>query len=313
MPGSETPMGKSSGDGPTMRPEDRFASCGAVVAALEAHAVGSRVPRDRAGGPRPVAALKGILAAAILAALAGGGWWFVNARAAHSTGTTGVPPVAAAKAKAERERVKAAHKGIRLWEGGPYWADRNIGAERPEDYGYYFWWGDTVGYKRVNNAWVASDGSSPNFQFGEKNTPTFGKSPSELQNEGWITASGVLAPEHDAAYVQWGGGWRMPTYRELDDLNIKCDWKWTTVNGVQGYEVRGRGTYASVCIFLPCAGFGHGTSLNGSGSRGYYWSSVPDSDYRYAYGLYFNSGNHGTRYYSRFDGFSVRPVQEFAK
>ena len=37
---------------------------------------------------------------------------------------------------------------VQLWEGGPYWATTNIGAEKPEDYGYYFWWGDTVGYKR---------------------------------------------------------------------------------------------------------------------------------------------------------------------
>ena len=32
------------------------------------------------------------------------------------------------------------HNGVQLWEDGPYWATTNIGAERPEDYGYYFWW-----------------------------------------------------------------------------------------------------------------------------------------------------------------------------
>ena len=32
------------------------------------------------------------------------------------------------------------HNGVQLWENGPYWATTNIGAERPEDYGYYFWW-----------------------------------------------------------------------------------------------------------------------------------------------------------------------------
>ena len=50
--------------------------------------------------------------------------------------------------------------GVQLWEGGPYWAECNVGAITPEEYGYYFWWGDTVGYKRENDAWVASDGSS---------------------------------------------------------------------------------------------------------------------------------------------------------
>ncbi len=50
------------------------------------------------------------------------------------------------------------HKKVQLWKGGPYWAETNIGAEKPEDYGLYFWWGDTIGYKRENDAWVASDG-----------------------------------------------------------------------------------------------------------------------------------------------------------
>jgi hypothetical protein len=56
---------------------------------------------------------------------------------------------------------------VQLWENGPYWATTNIGAEKPEDYGYYFWWGDTVGYKRENDKWVASDGSNSNFSFEE--------------------------------------------------------------------------------------------------------------------------------------------------
>ena len=114
-----------------------------------------------------------------------------------------------------------AHEKVQLWEGGPYWATTNIGAEKPEDYGYYFWWGDTVGYKREGDAWVATDGSSSNFSFNEADTATYGKEISTLQSEGWIVSKDgtyVLAPEHDAAQVQWGGGWRMPTYQELYDL-----------------------------------------------------------------------------------------------
>ena len=78
------------------------------------------------------------------------------------------------------------HEKVQLWEGGPYWATTNIGAEKPEDYGYYFWWGDTVGYKRENNKWVASDGSNSNFSFSSGNVPTYNKSISTLQSEGWI-------------------------------------------------------------------------------------------------------------------------------
>jgi len=216
------------------------------------------------------------------------------------------------------------HKGVQLWEGGPYWAETNIGAEKPEDYGYYFWWGDTVGYKRENGVWVAGDGASSGFSFEETNLfrklfgkkdniPTCGKGGSTLLNDGWITAEGVLAPGHDAAHVQWGGGWRMPTKQEFDNLKSKCDWKWTAVNGVNGYVVRGRGNYETHRIFLPCAGYGNGTSLNHSGSYGYYWSSVPLSGSSGAYGLYFGSGYHCADCYYRYFGRSVRPVQGFTK
>ena len=202
---------------------------------------------------------------------------------------------------------------VQLWEGGPYWATENIGAEKPEDYGYYFWWGDTVGYKRENDKWVASDGSNSNFSFIGGNTPTYDKSVSTLRSEGWITADGVLAPEHDAARKHWGGDWRMPTKQEFDDLNSKCDWVWTTTNGVNGYVVRGRGDYASRSIFLPCAGYGYGTSLSGAGSDGRYWSSVPDSDSYGAWCLYFSSSDHYAYYNYRYYGQSVRPLQGFTK
>ena len=105
----------------------------------------------------------------------------------------------------------------------------------------------------------------------------------------------------------------MPTEQELRDLCQKCDWSWTSVNGVNGYSVRGRGAYASARIFLPCAGYGYGTSLDDAGSLGTYWSSVPGSDNDYAWSLYFGSGGRGTNDGDRYGGQSVRPVQGFTK
>ena len=205
---------------------------------------------------------------------------------------------------------------VQLWEGGPYWAGKNIGAQSPWEYGYYFWWGDTIGYKLENNKWVASDGSSSNFSFGPSNTPTYDKSIATLKSEGWITAEEVLAPEHDAAHVQWGGAWRMPTKQELTDLISKCAWTWTTQNGVQGYVVKGNGTYAFKSIFLPCAGTGNDTSLYNSG--GDYWPSVPLSVNSGGYYnssstwcLDFGSSGYGMRGCGRYLGFTVRPVQGF--
>ena len=176
----------------------------------------------------------------------------------------------------------AAQKGVRLWEGGPLWADRNVGAETPTDDGWYFPWGDTIGYTYDPEAkcWVAVDGSDPRHGFDEapKNSPAFGKSPATLLREGFTTAEGALAPEHDAARAKWGGEWRMPTRQELDDLCYnKCDWTWTT-NGVKGFVVRGRGDYADAAIFLPAAGHGLGIVRRGYGSSSCLYASEPYAD-----------------------------------
>jgi hypothetical protein len=205
---------------------------------------------------------------------------------------------------------------VQLWEGGPYWADRNIGADKPEAPGYYFWWGDTVGYKRVDKKWVASDRSRSNFSFSEDNTPTCRKSILKLESEGWIEKKNgtyTLTSKNDAARAFLGGAWRMPTNEEFDDLLSKCDWTWDTRNGVYGYVVRGRGRYASKSIFLPAAGNDF-APVNYSLSFGDYWSSVPYSDSYNAYGLSFNSSHRRTGDYDNRDrGRPVRPVQGFAK
>lgn len=198
---------------------------------------------------------------------------------------------------------------VQLWEGGPSWADRNIGAKKPSDSGLYFWWGDTKGHRR-------SSGGRFGFSFESSNCSTWGKDIDTLQSEGWVVSEGgtcVLASKHDAAHVHWGGNWRMPTYQEFVNLNNKCDWIWTTRNGVKGYIVCGRGDYASNSIFLPAAGFGSGTSLYFSGLYGFYWSSVPLSDGSGAKNLFFYSGYLSPNNCTRYLGFPVRPVQGVTK
>ena len=61
--------------------------------------------------------------------------------------------------------------GVQLWEGGPIWAERNVGAKSPEETGYYFWWGDTVGCVRneSNNGWVSADGKGTVMDFNGNN------------------------------------------------------------------------------------------------------------------------------------------------
>ena len=50
-----------------------------------------------------------------------------------------------------RITVKTRNK-VQLWEGGPYWADTNIGAENPWDYGDYYAWGETA--TKESYAWT---------------------------------------------------------------------------------------------------------------------------------------------------------------
>ena len=214
---------------------------------------------------------------------------------------------AVAEDEAAEDEDLDTRKKVQLWAGGPYWADRNIGASKPWKYGSYFWWGDTTGYRPSGGTFVF------NFSDGNSTIYTYRKGDSKLQSAGWMTSDGVLAPSHDAVHVKWGGDWRMPTYRELFDLSSKCDWTWGSMNGVNGYIVRGKGDYASKSIFLPAAGYGRVTSLGGAGSDGYYLSAVPFPDIYYycglAYGLYFDPGNHRKDGGSRCYGQSVRPVQ----
>ena len=195
---------------------------------------------------------------------------------------------------------------VQLWEGGPYWADRNIGAKKPEDSGLYFWWGDTTGHR-------------PGYNFDEDNSAiyTYRKGVAELRGAGWITNSNILVPHHDAAHVKWGGAWRMPNKAEWDDIIRKCDWTWTTMSGVRGFIVRGKGSYASNSIFIPAAGTCAGTLLYKNGLRGYYWSSVlyitsVGEDSLRAWYLYFESDypfTHGMA--ERCDGCPIRPIQVF--
>lgn len=204
---------------------------------------------------------------------------------------------------------------VQLWENGPYWTRCNIGATKPEEYGYYFWWGDTVGYKRnaANNGWESvRDGSS--FSFSSGNCPTYGKSNSELQSAGYIDATGNLVAAYDAATAHIGAPWRMPTDAEFTALLNNCDTQWTMRNGVYGRLVKGRGAYATKSIFLPAAGCGENSDLYYLGIEGHYRSSTPFSVNSYnAWNLYFYWDSITWTYDLRFYGWPVRPVRGFAQ
>ena len=165
------------------------------------------------------------------------------------------------------------------------WATCNIGASSPSDYGDYFAWGET----------------STKSEYEEKNSKTYGKEMSDIAGDS----------AYDAARANWGASWRLPTKAELEELEEKCTWTWTTEKGHNGYRVKGpNGKF----IFLPAAGWQRGSTLSDAGRRGEYWSSTPHTDItgrenHRAYSLGFSDFLYMDMYY-RNDSRSVRPVSE---
>ncbi len=198
--------------------------------------------------------------------------------------------------------------GVQLWENGPCWATCNVGAATAEESGYYFWWGDTVGYRRENDAWVAADGSTSSFLFNSDNTPTNDKDDATLLAEGWIDSTGNLVAAHDAATAHLGSPWRMPTGAELSALIGNCTTAWITTNGVSWRLVTGKGAYADKSIFLPADGYGDSSSLltTINGCR----SSTPDDSGK-AWHLFLSSLPIGAFGFGRSNGdrYAGRPVR----
>lgn len=213
--------------------------------------------------------------------------------------------------------VKPKLDGVQLWADGPYWAECNVGATRPEEYGYYFWWGDTVGYKRnVNNdGWVSAldDLSGIDFADHGASAVTYLNDNAWLQSKGYIDGSGTLTSQHDAATVHCGIPWRMPTNAEIDALcdTTKTKTTWTTRNGVYGRLIEGvTAGYVGKSIFIPAAGRGNGSDLQFKDSDGYFWSSMEFSLGYHSRVLSFDSNSISSQYgNSRYFGIPVRPVR----
>ena len=179
----------------------------------------------------------------------------------------------------------------------------NVGASKPEEYGDYFAWGETQpksDYSWSTYKWCNGDLLKLTYYCSQS---------SYWDGSGSPDGKTVLDPEGDAAHVNWGGSWRMPTDAEWTELRTKCTWTWTSENGVNGRKVTGPNGKS---IFLPSAGGRHDTDLSGVGSWGIYWSSSlgtenPDNP-DCAFAVSFGSGSVSRGYGYRCHGYMVRPV-----
>ena len=178
------------------------------------------------------------------------------------------------------------------------WANMNVGATSPEDYGGYYAWGETE--EKEDYSWETYKWCNGSYDTQTKYCTD--------SIYGTVDNKTVLDPEDDVAHVKWGGSWRMPTLDELNELFLKCTCEWTTQNGVSGYKVTGHNGNS---IFLPAAGYRRWTEVAYRGGEGYYWSSSLYSDASYsAYNLFFYSGGYAWYGNYRCFGLSVRPVSK---
>lgn len=193
------------------------------------------------------------------------------------------------------------------------WATRNIGAENEEDYGDYFAWGETT--PKDDYSWYTYKYCKGEVIMGILDT-ALTKYCTDSNNgyNNFKDDKTILDPEDDAAAVNWGGSWRMPTYEEMEELKTKCTWEFTTKNGVDGFKITSTiEGYTDKSIFLPAARMIMGTTLyQGAGISAAYWTSslYIGMANRFAYGLFANSKDIISQRYghTRRYGLTIRPV-----
>lgn len=201
---------------------------------------------------------------------------------------------------------------------GLLWADRNVGAASPEDYGLYFQWGDTVGYTAEQ---VANGEKAFSSDWSDYFDTTDGGSTFNKYAKGKLI---TLEASDDAASVNMGSDWRMPTKVEIQEL---IDNTAPTFIDLQGNEfsqsealsgaiaeynlkgVRFTGSNDN-SIFIPTSGGCGDSTFTYTGFDCSLWSSDFHSSYsRYAWHLYFYCGGDlDIAGANRCYGYSVRGV-----
>lgn len=181
---------------------------------------------------------------------------------------------------------------------GTLWATCNVGADSPEEYGDYFAWGET--YAKNRYLWF-------DYGWSDGTYDTMAKYCTD-SSYGTVDNKIELEFEDDAAYVNWGALWRMPSYDQIQELCDKCSWQHTSINGRDGYIVTGPNGNT---LFLPTAGYNTGNGVGNTGMDGYYWSRTLVSDYSYtAYSLKIGRGEARILNRSRCFGLNIRAVRQ---
>ena len=177
---------------------------------------------------------------------------------------------------------------------GRLWANMNVGAEKETDYGLYFQWGDTVGYADASHSTVDT------YLGGGLDSDSL---------TAWDTANlldGILKPEVDAATVNMGSKWRMPTGKEGVELWENTNYEVAEINGVKGGKFISK-TDASKYIFLPFAGAAVNGSFEGQELGTFNWRNST-SNHEDAYLVAFDENGFIDGAFHRYYALPVRGV-----
>ncbi len=199
--------------------------------------------------------------------------------------------------KNDKNIVDGNHEYVDLGlPSGTLWATCNVGASKPEEYGDYYAWGEIEPKKTYEYE---------NYKLGTKE----GKVTKYCTNSSWGVVDNKLEllPEDDAATVNWGSSWCMPSKDQFDELK-SSDYttiEQTTLNGVAGVKVTSKKNGKT--LFFPETGeYWYGKCSHND--MGTYWTrSVEETGSTAAYVVDLYSGGWGVR--PRPTGYPVRPVR----
>ena len=182
------------------------------------------------------------------------------------------------------------------------WASFNLGATSPEEIGDYYSWGETA--PKAEYSWSTyAYGNSSNGPFSEYVT---------LDTYGIVDNKTTLDLDDDAANVQLGGNWRMPTIDEWKELRANCTRTSETLHGINVIKLTStKAGYTDKYIYLSLGNYRDQNPQYGVGSLGDYWSSSLEptrpSD-GCCIGFFYSGGTPQAGNDYRFRGRTIRPV-----
>lgn len=171
------------------------------------------------------------------------------------------------------------------------WSPQNLGATSPEDHGCYFAWGEL--YEKE----IYNDGDYVYYDAKNRKLTKY---------SGTGNGEKKLDACDDAATYHWGGSWRMPTGKELDELIKKCTWKWGSSNGVKGWVVKGP---SGKSIFIAPSGNRQEHFFDSAGEYfGFWCSTMVTTTDAFPQCLYLSHEEYMLNFTFRFNGRTIRPV-----